>query len=167
MSDSSARPTIFCSHRSTDGPRVERIARRIREAGADAWLDRWSEAELTDGVVAKLQDALQRCDVGLLFFSENTPDLGSPEARWVQAEIEFFINAEIEGRRRVVVLRLDEGLTLPPFLETRPSFAANQLDELLELILGHRADPPIGKPTPRRVERVRIVLRTDGDAVLL
>ncbi len=61
-------PKVFCSHRSVDKPRVSEIARKLREAGIDAWHDQW-EINPGDDFVAAINTALASYDVGLIFFS--------------------------------------------------------------------------------------------------
>lgn len=39
-----ATKKVFCSHRGVDKPTVEAFAKRLREIGIDAWLDKWDIA---------------------------------------------------------------------------------------------------------------------------
>ncbi|MGH6746798.1 toll/interleukin-1 receptor domain-containing protein [Novosphingobium sp.] len=57
---------MFCSHRVVDKPRVELFARRLREDGIDAWLDKW-EIRPGDDVVKAMEAGLDECEVGLVF----------------------------------------------------------------------------------------------------
>jgi len=38
---------VFCSHRRADKPIVEAFARRMRQDGIDAWLDKWEIGQAT------------------------------------------------------------------------------------------------------------------------
>src|SRR5271166_3912672 len=46
-------PKVFCSHRSVDKTRVRDIARKLREAGIDAWFDEW-EIKPGEDIVAAM-----------------------------------------------------------------------------------------------------------------
>jgi hypothetical protein len=50
---------VFLSYHSGDRPRVQRLAERLRKAGARAWFDRWSIA-LGDDIYLAIERGLQR-----------------------------------------------------------------------------------------------------------
>ena len=87
---------VFCSHRSTDKNKVEDFARRLRAEGIDAWLDKW-EIMAGDDIVAKIDQGLRECDVGLIFFSKATAS-----GLWVSAEVSSLICAMIEKGRPLI-----------------------------------------------------------------
>jgi hypothetical protein len=62
-------PKVFCSHRFVDKPRIREIARKLREAGIDAWLDEW-EIKPGDDIVTAMNRGLASYNVGLIFFSD-------------------------------------------------------------------------------------------------
>jgi hypothetical protein len=52
---------VFCSHRGVDKAEVDAFARRLREAGIDAWFDSW-EIAAGDDIVASMNRGLSECD---------------------------------------------------------------------------------------------------------
>ena len=104
-------PKVFCSHRYVDKPRVREIARKLREAGIDAWLDQW-EIKPGDDFVAAINSGLASYDVGLIFFS-NEVEAG----KWVQAEISAIILRAVEEGKPVIPVMLDPGHAGPSSAE--------------------------------------------------
>ncbi len=148
-------PKVFCSHRSVDKPRVREIARQLREAGIDAWLDQW-EINPGDDFVAAINSGLATCDIGLIFFS-NEVEAG----KWVQAEISALTVDAIENGKPVIPVMLDPDTPVPPLLRSRCRLASDQLDQLIDAILGRSSKPPLGPPptTAARTRRFTVHLR--------
>lgn len=143
---------VFCSCASADRPRAEPIARRLREAGIDAWLDVWSDDDLDKGVFGTLQEQAARCDVALPFWSTH-----ARSSRRLHRDADSFAYAGVQDGKRVVVVRLDRDPPIPESLRTAPTFAPEQLDDLIELLRRPHAqpsskilseNPPIPSPDP-------------------
>lgn len=138
---------VFCSYRSTDKARVLDIARQLRANGIDVWIDEW-EITPGDDFVASINQGLERCDIGLVFFS-----LASIDGQWQQAEINALTVLAIEESRRVIPILLDPGVRIPPLLRPRSYVGAADLDRLLDAIRRHGA--PAGTPPDARTLRIR------------
>ena len=133
-------PKVFCSHRSVDKPRVREIARKLREAGIDAWLDEW-EIEPGDDVVAAINRGLASYDKGLIFLSREVE-----HGKWVQAEISTITLQAVEEGKPVIPVMLDPDTPVPPLLKQRCRLAHDQIDQLIEAIYGRTSKPPLGPP---------------------
>lgn len=147
-----AHPKVFCSHRSIDKPRVREIARKLREAGIDAWFDEW-EIKPGDDVVAAINNGLAACDVGLVFFSNEVE-----HGKWVQAEISAITAQAIEDGKPVIPVLLEPGVPVPPLLRSRSRLAHDQLDQLIDAIYGRNSKPALGPPRIAAQQR-RFVIR--------
>ncbi|MBZ5525910.1 MAG: CHAT domain-containing protein [Acidobacteriia bacterium] len=141
-SPNAARPKVFCSHRSVDKPRVREIARKLREAGIDAWLDEW-EIKPGEDIVAKINEALAGYDVALIFVSKELEG-----GKWLQAEISAITTITIEDGKQVIPVILDPDVPIPPLLRSRCRLAHDQLNELIDAIYGRTGKPELG---PARV----------------
>ncbi len=148
-------PKVFCSHRSVDKPRVREIARRLREAGIDAWLDEW-EIGPGDNFVAAINSGLASYDLGLIFFSNEVE-----HGKWVQAEISAIILRAVEEGKPVIPVMLDPDTPVPPLLRPRCRLASDQLDQLIDAIHGRSSKPNLGPPPPSasRLRRFTVHLR--------
>ena len=65
-------PKVFCCHRSVDSRRVVEIAAKLTQAGIDPWTYEW-EVLAGENFVHAINDALEKCDLALVFFSKATP----------------------------------------------------------------------------------------------
>jgi hypothetical protein len=81
---------VFCSHSSIDKPRVKEVAARLAAAGIDPWVDDWEIAP-GDDIVARIDEGLAACQVGLIFFSKTTM-----EKAWVRGEVSNLTYQAIE-----------------------------------------------------------------------
>lgn len=93
---------IFISHAWEDKPFVRRVERRLREAGADVWVDH-SELRAGQSLPKRISDALGWCSHLLLVWSEKSRD-----SHWVELE---WTNA-ISLRKEIIPCMLDN--TPPP-----------------------------------------------------
>jgi TIR domain len=123
-------PKVFCSHRWADKPRVREVARQLREAGIDAWLDEW-EIKPGEDFVAKINDGLASYDVGLIFFSNEVQN-----GKWVQAEISSITQRAIEEGKPVIPVMLEPDVPIPPLLRPRCRLGYEQIDQLVDAIYG-------------------------------
>jgi CHAT domain/TIR domain len=152
-------PKVFCSHRSVDKPRVCEIARKLREAGIDAWLDEW-EIKPGEDIVTAMNDALASCDVGLIFFSNEVE-----HGKWVQAEISTITLRAIEDGKSVIPVMLDPNTPIPPLLRPRCRLGYEQVDQLIDAIYGRTTKPALGLPRSTVRQRHFIIhLRRAGQA---
>jgi hypothetical protein len=101
---------VFCSHRGVDKSAVEAFARQLREAGIDAWLDKWEIAP-GDNIVARMEEGLRDCDLALIFFSKAFDPKRPDEGRWFHAEVQSLIYRRIEEVCRVIPVMLDANPT--------------------------------------------------------
>ena len=154
-------PKVFCSHRLIDKPRVREVARKLREAGIDAWLDEW-EINPGDDIVAAMNRGLASYDVGLIFFSNEVQN-----GKWMQAEISTLTLQAIEDGKSVIPVMLDSDVPIPPLLRPRCRIGWDQIDQLIDAIYGRSGRPSLGPPRAgARQRRFVIHLRRAGQAEL-
>ena len=152
-------PKVFCSHRSVDKPRVREVARKLREAGIDAWFDEW-EINPGDDIVAAMNRGLASYDVGLIFFSNEVHN-----GKWMQAEISIITLQAIEDGKSVIPVMLDPDVPIPPLLRSRCRIGWDQIDQLIDAIYGRSGPPPLGPSRGgARQRRFVIHLRRAGQA---
>ena len=154
-----ARPVVFCSHASADKPRVKEFAERLCLDGIEAWVDGW-EIDSGDDFVARINDGLERCTAGLVFFSRNTP-----RSRWVSAEISALTKRAVHGLRVIPVL-LDDDADLPPLLKHYLRRSIDEYEAIRDTLLDRRSRPALG-PLPEQLWSELLIRLTpaDGDAV--
>ncbi len=131
---------VFCSHRSVDKPDVEAFAVKLRQAGIDAWLDKW-EILAGDSIVAKINGGLQECEVGLLFFSRKEHSGGL----WFAAEQDSLTHAVIEDGKRVIPVMIDADAPIPPLLRPRARRGIDEFNAIVDAIRGTTHKPPLGE----------------------
>ncbi len=137
---------VFCSHRSVDKPDVKAFAAKLRERGVDAWYDDW-EIQPGDNVVEKINQALDSCEVGLVFFSKK-PWPG----KWFTAEHTALVHDQIEKGRRVIPVMIDADADLPALLRPRARRGIEDFEQIVDAISGVERRPPLGRaPEPARV----------------
>ncbi len=154
---------VFCAHRSVDKPRVEVFARRLREDGIDAWLDRW-EIGPGDDIVQAIQAGLDECEVGLVFLSSTL----APGGVWMGAEVSVLTYDRLEGRLgRVIPVLLDAGAPVPAFLRPLDKRRVDDYDAVRDAILGVRSKPPLGPGRSQGVVSTVVlgVIRGDDGAL--
>jgi hypothetical protein len=152
-------PKVFCSHRSVDKPRVREVARKLREAGIDAWFDDW-EIKPGDDIVAAMNRGLASYDVGLIFFSNEVHN-----GKWMQAEISTITLQAVEDGKSVIPVMLDPDVPIPPLLRPRCRIGWDQIDQLIDAIYGRSGPPPLGPSRAgARQRRFVIHLRRAGQA---
>jgi WD40 repeat protein/class 3 adenylate cyclase len=145
--DLTARFDVFLSHNSRDKPTVERVARALKKAGLEPWLDAWY---LTPGGdwQRELADGLRQSNSCAVFVGE--ADLGD----WEQQELRLALDrAATDPRFRVFPVLLPglpepfDAHRLPPFLSTRTwvDFRAGYADEsALRLLIKAIKGIPLG-----------------------
>jgi tetratricopeptide (TPR) repeat protein len=150
-------PKVFCSHRQVDKPAVEAFARRLRERGIDAWLDKW-EIQPGDDCVQGINKGLADYDVGLVFFS-SAPWPG----KWFDAEVSTLTLFRVEEGRRLIPVMIDADVPLPPLLKRYARRGTDDFEQIVDAILGHDRKPPLG-PIATRPRCLRFTLRLSRDA---
>jgi tetratricopeptide (TPR) repeat protein len=152
---------VFCSHRSVDKPEVEAFARRLREAGIDAWFDQW-EIRAGDDIVASMNRGLDECDVGLVFFSSK-PWAG----RWFGDEQSSLIVRRVEDGIRVIPVLIDADVKLPGLLRHLASRRIEAFDEIVAAINGINRKPGLGPSvTAPNITRFTVQLGAPADGAI-
>jgi tetratricopeptide (TPR) repeat protein len=149
-------PKVFCSHRQVDKPAVEAFARRLRERGINAWLDKW-EVQPGHDFVQRINEGLADYDVGLVFFS-SAPWPG----KWFAAEVSTITLFQVEEGRRLIPVMLDDQAPLPALLRPYARRSAADIDQIVEAIFGHNRKPPLGSAVTQPT-RLQFTLRLSRD----
>jgi len=145
---STTKPKAFLSHASDDKDRfVRSFAEKLVASGVDVWLDEW-EINPGDNPVRKIFDeGLAQCQVVILVMSER-----SVHKPWVREEIDFAFVKKVEGRAKLIPIRLD-GCNMPGSLKTTRWEPIDDLDNydpsfrrILNGIFDHHPKPPLGTP---------------------
>ncbi len=138
----------FISHASDDKERfVRKFATRLMENGVDVWLDEW-EINPGDNPVRKIFDeGLATCKVVILVMSEV-----SVVKPWVREELDAAFVKKIEGKAKLIPIRLD-GCEMPECLKTthwqsidNPDGYDDAFQRVLNGIFSHYPKPPLGQP---------------------
>ncbi len=134
---------VFLSYRSVDKARVLALATQLNAAGIDAWFDGW-EILPGDDFVTKINQGLDSCDVGLIFFSN-----ASLDGKWHQAEINALTVLTVENNRPLIPVLLDLDAKIPALLRSRSRVAADQVQDLIDAIQQRTHKPaPRTQPQP-------------------
>ena len=129
---------------------VEAVAKELRQAHVDAWLDKW-EIRPGDSLIEKIfRQGLDECEVFAIFLSPT-----SVQSRWVKEELDVALIQRIEGVTRVVPVVLPGEYEVPvplkPLFRLRIESAADVGGVCRELAdVAHGRDtvrPPLG-PAP-------------------
>ncbi|WP_153161065.1 CHAT domain-containing protein [Zoogloea sp. 1C4] len=145
---------VFCSHRGVDKPAVREFATRLRQAGIDAWFDQW-EIQPSDDIVAKMNEGLDTCEVGLVFFSSEEHD-----GPWFRAEVATLTFEMIENGKRLIPVMIDAKAPIPPFLRPRARRGIDEFDAIVDAIRGTTSRPPLAPPPATAIcHRIEIELR--------
>jgi len=153
-----SRPVVFCSHASVDKPAVLDFARRLERDGLEAWVDRW-EIDNGDDLVARLNDGLDRCTAGLVFFSRHTP-----RSVWVDTEVSALTYRAVHGLRVVPVL-LEADAPVPPLLAHYVRRSVGEYEAIRDTLLGRRPRPKRGALPERRWDELLIRLTPDDGEI--
>lgn len=100
----SGRPTVFISHRGEDIALAERLARQVREAGFEVWLDKWN-IRVADSIIEKINAGLEDARYLILCYSET--GVLSP---WISREWMAKLAQQLNGHDvKVLPVRLSGG----------------------------------------------------------
>ena len=152
-------PKVFCCHRSVDSQRVVEIARKLAEAGIDPWTYEW-EVLAGENFVHAINEALEKCDLALVFFSKATP-----AGDWTQEEISSLIQQAVELKKRVIPVLLEPDAPIPPLLGPRVKVSAEPIGDLIDAIYGTSPKPPI-RPRDKQDRKVRLSLGAADESSL-
>ena len=117
--------------------------------GVDVWLDEW-EINPGDNPVRKIFDeGLAQCQVVVLVLSA-----ASVQKPWVREELDAAFVKKVEGKARLIPLRLDH-CEIPECLKTTRWESIDNVNDfetalkrVIDGIYGHYPKPPLGSPPP-------------------
>jgi hypothetical protein len=129
---------VFLCHSSADKPQVRKMARELRKAGLNPWLDE-DDLAASVGFIGALSDALRVVGVAAVVWGPNSP------GRWQQREIEYLQRANVEQGVRVIPVILagvDGDPRWPVFMDLvqRIDFRKPHKDPMSQLIAAIRSD---------------------------
>ena len=119
------KPKIFLSHSKTDKELIEKLASDLRAARIDVWYDEW-EIPVGDSFRRQITKGIEESD---LFFVYLTPN--SAGSHWVQHELDTAFIKQINEKRNILALFVDQGETrklLPLDLQSFHSPVLNESD---------------------------------------
>jgi hypothetical protein len=163
-------PKAFISHSKEDKERfVFAFAKRLREKGVDAWLDGW-EMLPGDSLVEKIfYEGIKECPAFIVVVSEH-----SIKSKWVHEELNSAIVKRIEGKVKVIPVRLDQCEIPEPLINILwtdiPDL--NSYDEefgrIVKSIFGQYDKPTLGeRPVYAKPNALRIDALTTIDSMVL
>lgn len=141
-------PKVFISHASEDKNRfVTNFAKKLRENGVDAWLDRW-EMLPGDSLVDKIfEEGLKEADAVIIVLSKF-----SVLKPWVQEELNASMISRISKGTKIIPIVIDN-CSVPEALKStlweRVEDTANYetpLRRIVAAIFDVREKPPVGEP---------------------
>lgn len=95
---------VFISHRGTDAVESENLARELRAAGHNVWLDAW-EITLGDSIIRRINEGLSSSSFLILCLSSS-----GVMAPWMSREWMAALASQLEGRSvRILPVRLTGG----------------------------------------------------------
>src|SRR4051812_42099677 len=156
-----SRFDVFLSHRSEDDETIVRIAKKLRDASLEPWIDNWY-CEGGGRWQSEIADGIKNSRAFAVFLG------GSGMSGWVDEELAVARSRAAKDRDyRVFLVLLPHApepfdrSTLPAFLNTRGSVdlrkgyeRADQFRALTDAILGIVAGPP-AQPSPSDVSPYR------------
>lgn len=103
MIEPNRAPKAFICHANADKARfVLGFAKRLRQKGVKAWLDKW-ELNPGDSLVDKIfEDGIAQTDVMIVILSNN-----SVKSKWVREELGVGFLKKIEGKIRLIPITID------------------------------------------------------------
>jgi len=140
--------SVFLSHSASDKEHARKIAADLRLYGVRVWLDE-AELKIGDSLIHKLSQAVYEADFVAAIITRH-----SITSTWVQAELQWAMNREIEGRRvKVLPLLFDADCVLPAYFAgklygdfTKPLAYQTSLQILLRTLNSTELDWSLGLP---------------------
>ena len=141
-------PKVFISHASEDKDRfVVEFAKRLRNVGIDAWLDKW-EIQLGDSLVDKIfEEGLKEASAVLIILS-NT----SVNKPWVKEELNASFIAKVQKGTKLIPVLIDD-CEVPEALKSTAwekitdfNNYNTSFDKITSSIFDQNSKPKLGKP---------------------
>ncbi len=138
------KPRVFISHAWEDKPTVYRLEEKLRQAGAEVWVDH-SAARAGDNLPKRISEALAWCSCLLLVWSEH-----AEKSHWVELEWSNAVSL-----RKLIIPCLLDGRATPPILASTLHAPFKDFDLGLQQIcaaLGMRIlarEPVVETPVPK------------------
>lgn len=141
-------PKVFVSHASEDKDRfVVDFAKKLRNVGVDAWLDKW-EIQLGDSLVDKIyEEGLKEATAVIIVLSKI-----SVNKPWVKEELNTSVVAKVQRGTKLIPILIDD-CEVPEALKStaweRIIDSANyeeSFDKIVNSIFGQTSKPQLGKP---------------------
>jgi hypothetical protein len=131
---------IFLSHNHKDKPVVEQIAARLAEiySTEKVFYDSWS-IQPGDGIIDKMNSALEQCDAFLFFVSKNSLQSNMVKLEWQNAIIK-----QTHGKAKLIPVKLDDCMMPAILLQT---LYIDLFGQGLEVALRQICDVLAGKNT--------------------
>ncbi|MBC3216147.1 TIR domain-containing protein [Serratia fonticola] len=149
MSEYEGAPKVFISHASEDKERfVLEFAKKLREKGVDAWLDKW-EMMPGDSLVDKIfEEGIKNSNTFIVVLSKN-----SVQKPWVKEELNAAFVKKINHGDKLIPVILDDcqvpealNSTLWESIKNLDDYSKN-LDRIIGSIFGFTEKPALG-PLP-------------------
>ena len=164
------KPKVFLSHASEDKDRfVINFARKLREAGVDAWLDRW-EMLPGDSLVDKIfEEGLKEASAIIVILSKN-----SVNKPWVKEELNASFVNKINKGSKIIPIILDD-CDVPECLMSTLWETIKNIDNyeesfnrIVNSIFNHNEKPELGTPPKHiREKTIKIHNLTKTDNLIL
>jgi hypothetical protein len=141
-------PKVFICHAGEDKERfVLDFAKKLREKGIDAWVDKW-EMKLGESLVHKIfEEGIKQCDTFIIIlskFSVNKP--------WVREELDSAVVKRIEEKMRLIPVTIDKDIEIPQSIKHLLRKPINDLSnyeeefkDIVNSIYGVTEKPPLGE----------------------
>lgn len=152
-------PKVFVSHASEDKDRfVLGFAKKLRENGIDAWLDKW-EMRPGDSLVDKIfEEGIKEAKAFIIILSSF-----SVQKPWVREELNAAVVKRINNGTKLIPVVIDE-CEVPEALKSTVwenvkdinSYESN-LDRIVSSIYGLTDKPPLGKPPKYTKSIVQVI----------
>lgn len=163
-------PKVFVSHAGEDKHAfAEPLARKLREMGADAWLDKWEIAP-GDSLVQKIfHEAMSQTDAVVVVLSRTS--VAKP---WVAKELDVAVVRNIQKLSRLIPVRIDD-CEVPEVLRdlvwldwTKEGGHEGVSKRIVETLFEEDKRPAVGTP-PKHLEHVQFEVPglTKKDSLLL
>jgi len=141
-------PKVFICHASEDKERfVLDFAKKLREKGVDAWVDKW-EIQLGDNLVDKIfEEGIKECNTCIIILSKF-----SVTKPWVKEELSSAVVKRIEENIKLIPIVIDKDIEIPQSIKHLLRKPINDLSnyeeefkDILMSIYGVTSKPPLGE----------------------
>jgi hypothetical protein len=140
-------PRAFLCHAFEDKEIARLLAEQLQSAGIETFFDEWS-IRAGDSLRTRIEEGLANCTHFLVLLSPKS--INRP---WVNAEIDAAFVRKVQGRARLIPLRLGLEIgSVPPLLAALHCPAISTDPESIQRLVGDIYDvsrtPPLGSPPP-------------------